>query len=123
MKMFNCLIYLDGRKAGFLMSLSYLPLLLLSPPADLVARLQVLSRVRWGKWLYHSPGSRMKTTPTSQIGQLRRDQSRKAVRGIAQPMRERKERREKTEDHTSFRGTSHTQSSAIPRNAFLIPRA
>ena len=41
MKMLNCLIYLDGRKASFLISLSYLPLLLLSPPADLVMRLQL----------------------------------------------------------------------------------
>src|SRR5271167_4835542 len=41
MKMLNCLIYLDGRKASFLISLSYLPFLLLSPSADLVTRLQL----------------------------------------------------------------------------------
>jgi len=37
------LIYLDGRKASFFISLSYLPLSQLSPPADLVTRLQLRS--------------------------------------------------------------------------------
>jgi hypothetical protein len=32
---------LDGRKASFLISFSYLPLLLLSLPADLMTRLQL----------------------------------------------------------------------------------
>jgi hypothetical protein len=42
MKMLNCLVYLDGRKASFLISVGYLSSLqLIAIPAEWVAHLQL----------------------------------------------------------------------------------
>jgi hypothetical protein len=43
MKMLSCLNYLDGRKASFLISMGYLHLLSLWPPAEWVSHLQLSS--------------------------------------------------------------------------------